>query len=74
MSRKVNCHDSSPLKHFFGLLKQGRIYGEEFSTYEELGLEIYKYTEYYNKVRSKINLKAKLLLNTEILPLKKFNF
>lgn len=59
MSRKGNCYDNSPMENFFGLLKQEMFYREEFSSYEELELEIHKYIEYYNNVRRKINLKGK---------------
>lgn len=70
MSRKGNCYDNSPMENFFGLLKQEMFYGEEFSSYEELELEIHKYIEYYNNVRRKINLKGKTPVEYRNLALK----
>ena len=37
MSRKATWTDNTPMKNFFGLLKQEMYYGEELVNYETLG-------------------------------------
>ncbi len=56
MSRKGNCLDNSPMKNFFGILKQEIYYGKKFYSYEELKGTIEDYIEYYNKDRIKEKL------------------
>ena len=56
MSQKGNCLDTSPMKNFFGLLKQEKYYGKTFKTYEELKETIEEYIDYYNHKRIKRKL------------------
>ncbi|MDU2599087.1 MAG: IS3 family transposase [Anaerococcus sp.] len=44
MSKKGNCLDNSPMKNFFGILKQEIYYRNKFKSYEELKSVIDKFT------------------------------
>lgn len=56
MSRKATSTDNSPMKNFFGLLKQEMYYGNTFHSYEELEQAIIEYIKYYNNERIKVKL------------------
>ena len=58
MSRKGNCLDNSVMENFFGLLKSELLYLRDFSSMDELKIEIEKYIDYYNNVRIKSKLKG----------------
>ncbi|MFC2948109.1 IS3 family transposase [Virgibacillus sediminis] len=56
MSRKGNCINNSPMKNFFGLMKQEMYHGESLRTYEDLKRDIESYINYYNNNRIKQKL------------------
>lgn len=56
MSRKGTCLDNSPMKNFFGILKQEIYYGKNYYSFEELKQAIDKYIKYYNETRIKEGL------------------
>lgn len=58
MSRKGNCLDNAVMENFFGLLKSGLLYLQEFHSMEEFQIELEKYMDYYNNKRIKAKLKG----------------
>ena len=58
MSRKGNCLDNSCAENFFGLLKSELFYVKEYTSIEELEIDIIEYINYYNNSRIKCKLKG----------------
>ena len=56
MSRRGNCLDNSPMKKFFGIMKQEMYYGIVYESFEELKVAVDNYIYYY----SNHSIKAKL--------------
>lgn len=63
MSRKGNCLNNSPMKNFFGILKQEICYGHKFYSYKHLKQTIEDFIKYYNEER--IREKLRYLLPIE---------
>ena len=55
MSRKGNCLDNAVTENFFGLLKSGLLYLQEFQSMNLFKQELMEYLDYYNNL-----IKAKL--------------
>ncbi len=58
MSRKGNCPDNAVIENFFGLLKSGLLYLQEFESMEHFKQELINYPDYYNSRRIKAKLKG----------------
>ncbi|WP_034646766.1 IS3 family transposase, partial [Corynebacterium sputi] len=58
MSRRGNCLDNSPMECFFGHLKQEMFVGRDFSSIDQLALEIDQYMRWYNYQRIQEKLGA----------------
>ena len=60
MSRKGNCLDNSPMKNFFGRMKNEMFYGYEYSfkTLDDLKVAMEEYIDYYNTQRITVKLKG----------------
>ncbi len=58
MSRKGNCLDNAVIENFFGLLKSGLLYLQEFESMEHFKAELIEYLDYYNNKRIKTKLKG----------------
>ncbi|WP_298847017.1 IS3 family transposase, partial [Clostridium sp.] len=56
MSRKATCHDNAVVENFFSILKTELLYIREFTSMEEIKMELIDYIKYYNNDRIKQNL------------------
>jgi len=56
MSRKATCHDNAVVENFFSILKTELLYIREFTSMEEIKMEIIHYIKYYNNDRIKQSL------------------
>jgi len=56
MSRKATCHDNAVVENFFSILKTELLYIREFTSMEEIKMELIQYIKYYNNDRIKQSL------------------
>lgn len=56
MSRKATCHDNAVVENFFSILKTELLYIREFTSMEEIKMELIDYIKYYNNDRIKQSL------------------
>jgi putative transposase len=58
MSRPGRCIDNGPMEGFWGILKSGMYYLQQFHTFEKLGKAIDEYIVFYNTRRLQAKLKG----------------
>lgn len=56
MSRKGNCLDNAVIENFFGTIKSELFYLKNYSSVDQLKLDIKEYITYYNNERIRLNL------------------